>query len=55
VRTAALLREPAIGRALDRLAGRISEQDMRELNAAVDVEHRNVRDVVRRFLARVPS
>ncbi|PYR48046.1 MAG: glycine/betaine ABC transporter substrate-binding protein [Acidobacteria bacterium] len=52
VRIATLLREPSIGRALARLAGKISDQDMRRLNAAVDVEHRDVRTVVREFLAR---
>ncbi len=54
VRTAALLREPAIGRALERLAGRITEREMRALNAAVDLERRDVRAVVSDFLARVP-
>ncbi|MBP1635423.1 MAG: opuCB [Acidobacteria bacterium] len=54
VRTASLLREPALGRALERLAGRVSERDMRAMNAAVDLEHRDVRRVVSEFLARVP-
>ena len=49
-RTASMLREPAIGRALARLEGRVSDRDMRQLNAAVDVERRDVRDVVRDFL-----
>ena len=51
VRTASMLREPAIGRALSALAGRVSDRDMRRLNAAVDIERRNVKDVVREFLA----
>lgn len=51
VRTAALLQEPAIGRALARLAGTISDADMRALNAAVDVKHEDVTAVVRNFLA----
>lgn len=50
VRTASLLAEPAIGRALGRLAGRISDADMRRMNAAVDLEGGNVRDVARRFI-----
>jgi osmoprotectant transport system substrate-binding protein len=54
VRTAALLREPAIGRALARVAGRVSERDMRAMNAAVDIDHRDVRTVVAEFLARLP-
>lgn len=51
VRTAALLADPAIGRALARLAGRIADADMRRMNAAVDLEGRSVRDVAREFLA----
>ena len=50
VRTAALLRQPAIGRALARLARRVSDRDMRALNTAVDVEHRDTKSVVRQFL-----
>ncbi|HJR59635.1 MAG TPA: ABC transporter permease/substrate-binding protein [Vicinamibacterales bacterium] len=53
VRTAALLREPAIGRAFARLAGRVSDAEMRRMNAAVDLERRDVREVVRGFLARI--
>jgi glycine betaine/choline ABC-type transport system substrate-binding protein len=58
VRSASLLRHPAIARALKRLAGRISDRDMRALNAAVDLQHRDVAAVVREFLrtvARVSS
>ena len=50
VRTSTLLREPGIRRALSRLAGRISDAQMRTLNAAVDIERRDVREVVREFL-----
>jgi osmoprotectant transport system permease protein len=53
VRTAALLQKPAIGRALARLAGRITDADMRALNAAVDVQHQDVPAAVRHFLARI--
>jgi osmoprotectant transport system permease protein len=53
VRTASLLREPAIGRAIARLAGRISDRDMRGLNAAVDLRHEDVKTVVRNFLQRM--
>lgn len=52
VRTAAVLRRPAIGRALAALASRVSEADIRNLNAAVDIDRRDVRDVVREFLRR---
>jgi osmoprotectant transport system permease protein len=51
VRTAALLRYPAVGRALARLAGRVSDRDMRAMNAAVDIDRRDVRTVVQEFLA----
>jgi osmoprotectant transport system permease protein len=53
VRTAALLQQPAIARALARLAGKVSDNDMRALNAAVDVKHEDVTTVVRRFLLRL--
>lgn len=53
VRTASLLRHPAIGRALARLAGRISNDDMRAMNAAVDIHRRPVQQVAREYLARV--
>jgi osmoprotectant transport system permease protein len=55
VRTASLLRHPEIGRALARLAGRVSDADMRALNAAVDVERQEPREVVRRFIARLSA
>jgi glycine betaine/choline ABC-type transport system substrate-binding protein len=54
VRSAVLLARPEVGKALAELAGRISEQDMRAMNAAVDVEHRDVAVTVRDFLKRVP-
>ncbi len=53
VRSAALLRHPEIGRALKRLSGRISDADMRAMNAAVDLQHRDVKDIVREFLKRI--
>lgn len=52
VRSATLLRYPVVGKALDRLAGRVSDRDMRAMNAAVDVDRRDVNAVVREFLAR---
>ena len=54
VRTSSLLAHPEVGRALARLAGRISDRDMRAMNAAVDVGHRDVRDVAAQFLQRLP-
>jgi osmoprotectant transport system permease protein len=50
VRTAVLLGQPAVGRALARLAGRVSDRDMRALNAAVDIDRRDVKTVVGEFL-----
>jgi osmoprotectant transport system permease protein len=52
-RTQTLLRHPEIGRAVGRLAGRISEDTMRALNHAVDVERRDVSVVARELLERI--
>ncbi len=49
-RQAILARNPALGPALAELAGRISESDMRSMNAAVDGEKRDPAAVVRQFL-----
>jgi len=49
VRADALRRWPQIQTALDALAGRISADDMRAMNEAVDGEHRNPAEVVREF------
>jgi osmoprotectant transport system permease protein len=51
VRTAALLAHDEIGRAIGRLAGRVSESDMRTMNRAVDVDRRDPREVAATFLA----
>ncbi len=51
VRTSALLAHPEIGRAMAKLAGRVTEKDMRAMNRAVDVDHRDPRDVAAQFLA----
>ena len=50
VRTSSLLKHAGIGRALARLAGRISERDMRALNRAVDVDRKDPREVAAGFL-----
>jgi glycine betaine/choline ABC-type transport system substrate-binding protein len=55
VRSAALLAHPEVRDALMRLAGKISETDMRAMNAAVDVEHRDVKETVKEYLAVHPS
>jgi osmoprotectant transport system substrate-binding protein len=52
IRQEALTRHPEIFPALDELAGKITDEDMRHLNYAVDRQHRNAPDVVREFLRR---
>jgi osmoprotectant transport system permease protein len=54
VRSAVLLAHPEVRDALSQLAGKISADDMRAMNAAVDVDHRDVTATVREFLARTP-
>lgn len=49
IRRETLQRHPAIRRALAELAGKISAEEMRRLNYALDGEHRDVKDVVREF------
>jgi len=52
VRDEALARWPEMRAALHSLAGRITAEDMRDLNEAVDGQHRDVAEVVREFRAR---
>jgi osmoprotectant transport system substrate-binding protein len=49
VRRRTLERHPEVRRALEELAGKISEAEMRRMNYAVDGEHRDVKEVVREF------
>jgi osmoprotectant transport system substrate-binding protein len=49
VQDKALQRWPAIGEAIQSLAGKITARDMRAMNEAVDGEHRDPADVVREF------
>jgi osmoprotectant transport system substrate-binding protein len=49
VRDDALKRWPALGGALDDLANKISADEMRAMNEAVDAEHRDPAEVVREF------
>jgi osmoprotectant transport system permease protein len=53
-RSATLLRYPEVRAALERLGGRVSAADMRAMNYAADVEHRDVPVIVRDFLNRRP-
>jgi osmoprotectant transport system substrate-binding protein len=43
-------RHPGVVTALDQLAGKISDDDMRQLNYAIDGQHRDVKEVVKEFL-----
>jgi glycine betaine/choline ABC-type transport system substrate-binding protein len=52
VRQAALERFPGLRTTLDELSGRITDEDMRRMNAAVDRGRRRVADVAREFLSR---
>ena len=52
VRQDALRRWPQIQAALDALAGKISAEDMRTMNEAIDGEHRDPAEVVREFRIR---
>jgi glycine betaine/choline ABC-type transport system substrate-binding protein len=50
IREDALSKHPDITAVIQQLAGKISDEDMRRLNYAVDGEHRDVTQVVREFL-----
>jgi len=50
VRMAALQEFPGLQAALEGLAGKLSADDMRRMNYAVDGQHRDVAEVVREFL-----
>ena len=52
VRQQSLADHPVIGRAVQRLAGQVSEPEIRAMNDAVDREHRDVGEVVREFRTR---
>jgi len=52
IREEVIQKHPEIRKALQDLGGKVSEQDMRRMNYAVDGEHRAVADVVREFLNR---
>lgn len=50
IRQETLKRHPEVKQAIDALAGKISEDDMRHLNYAVDGEHKDPKQVVQEFL-----
>lgn len=49
VREDSIRRHPGIAVAMERLAGKVSAEDVREMNYAVDSEHKDVAEVVREF------
>jgi osmoprotectant transport system substrate-binding protein len=49
IREDSLRRHPGIQVAMDRLAGKVSAEEIQEMNFAVDSEHKDVREVVRAF------
>ena len=51
-RAETLLSHPGVRTALERLAGRITADDMRAMNYAADVEHRDISRIVADFLRR---
>lgn len=52
VRRQTLEQHPEVARVLAEFAGKISDQEMQQLNYAVDGEHRDVKEVAREFLRR---
>ncbi|MBZ5679816.1 MAG: ABC transporter substrate-binding protein [Acidobacteriia bacterium] len=50
IRSETLSRHPEVGSALAQCAGKISDEEMQQLNYAVDGQHRDVKEVVREFL-----
>jgi osmoprotectant transport system substrate-binding protein len=55
VRATVLERHPAVAAALAELGGKISDAEMRRLNALADVEHKDITEIARAWLAgRVP-
>jgi osmoprotectant transport system permease protein len=50
LRDAIVMRHPEVREAMRELGGKISEDQMRRMNYAVDGEHKDVQDVVREFL-----
>ena len=51
IRREVLERYPQVGAALAELGGRISDTEMRRLNVLADVEHRDIADIAREWLA----
>jgi osmoprotectant transport system substrate-binding protein len=55
IRASVLEKYPAVGAALAELGGKITDAEMRRLNALADVEHEDIAEIARVWLAeRVP-
>jgi len=52
IREPTVARHPEVAQALAELAGKISDQEMLQMNYAVEGQHRDIKDVVREFLER---
>jgi len=52
IRQQTLSLHPEVGNALSTLAGKISDQDVQQLNYAIDGRHRDIKQVVQEFLQR---
>jgi glycine betaine/choline ABC-type transport system substrate-binding protein len=52
IRKTTLEKFPALSRALDELTGTISDDEMRRLNTLADVQHRDIADIAREWLAK---
>ena len=52
IRQPTLATHPEVGAALAELSGKITDQDMQQLNYAVDGQHRDIKAVVQEFLRR---
>jgi osmoprotectant transport system substrate-binding protein len=50
VRQQALQQHPEVAHAIAELGGKISDREMRQLNYALDGQHRDVKDVAHEFL-----
>ena len=53
IRDVVIMKHPEVREALRQLGGKISAEQMRRMNYAVDGEHRDVKDVVREFLKNI--
>jgi len=55
IRRSTLTEHPAVGRALEPLAGRLTDDEMRRLNAAVDVDRQRPEDVAEKYVAELDA